>query len=462
MPLTPPLPGPTSGGAATTHVRYRILALIASLSVLTYLDRICIQRVQPDIQSDLGLSDTEFGLVYSAFMVGYALFEMPVGWLSDVWGTRTVILRIVLWWSFFTALTGAIYNFFPESRVWLPLPWGWVAVSWGLVSMAAVRFLFGCGEAGVYPTLANVVRTWFPLTERGMAQGVVLMCTRLGAAISPLVIGVLSDAVGWRWSFVVLGFVGVVWTVLFGLVFRQRPADHPRISHRELAHIGEASIAKLHGGPPLPWREVLSRPTVWAMGILYVLSITFGWTFYITWQPTYLKEAYGLSFRDSQLWVGLPYLCGAAGCLLGGRLSDLILRHTKNVRWARSSVGLTGLAIAGICFLAASVATGKWETVALFSIAAFSSDLFLAPYWAAITDIGGRFTGTLAGFFNMSALLGGSVFATLIPWLRGRGMAWEQLLQMIACAWLTAAALWLIVDASRPLLAPDAPHLPDA
>jgi len=428
------------------------LALIASLSVLTYLDRVCISRVQGDIQRDLGLSDVEMGAVFGAFMVGYALFEMPVGWLSDMWGTRKVILRIVLWWSFFTALTGGIFNFFPESRLWLPLPWGWTAVGWGFASMVLVRFLFGCGEAGVYPTLANVVRTWFPLPQRALAQGVILMSNRVGAAISPLVIGQLANRYGWRLAFVAFGLLGVVWSMVFARIFRERPAEHPGVDARELALIGTPSVASVHSGPRLPWREALRSPTVWGMAVLYTLAISFGWAFYVTWQPRYFNDVYNIDFQQSELWIGLPYLCGAAGCLLGGRLSDWIVLRTGNLRLARSIMGMVGLAGAGVCFLAASVIDSAWQTAVLFSIAAFSSDLFLAPFWAAITDVGGRFTGTLAGMFNMLALLGAGMFVTVIPWLLKHDVAWQHVIQIIACAWLAAAAMWLVVDAGKPLL----------
>ena len=448
-----------SNDAAISRVRFRILSLVGSLSLLTYLDRICISRLQGEIQRDLGLSDIEMGAVFSAFLVGYALFEIPVGWLSDMWGPRSIILRIVLWWSFFTALTGAVFNFLPESRLWLPLPWGWVALSWGFVTMIAVRFLFGCGEAGVYPALSNVVRTWFPLTERAMAQGVIIMSSRFGAAMAPWVVGRLADNFGWRGAFVVLGLLGVAWSLLFVKIFRERPADHPGVRRQELALIGTASVANVHGGPRLPWREALRSPTVWALGAILILSNSFGWAFYLTWQGRYLLDVHGFKFRDSELWTGLPYLCGAAGTVLGGVLSDQILLRTKSVRWARSLVGMVGLGGAGGCFLAASVAHGRWEAVAFLSLAAFSSDLFMAPFFAAMTDVGGRFTGTLVGCINMLGVLGASLFVLYIPWLLKQHVPWEQVLQRIGCALLAAAALWLIVDAGRPLLPRDEPHV---
>src|SRR5687768_6444673 len=138
MSTLPESNGLSTLGVAASRVRIRVLALASSLSLLTYLDRICIARVQGEIQRDLGLTDVEMGAVFSAFIVGYALFEIPVGWLSDFWGARKVILRIVLWWSLFTALTGAVHDFLPEYPLWLPLPWGWTAVSWGFASMVLV------------------------------------------------------------------------------------------------------------------------------------------------------------------------------------------------------------------------------------------------------------------------------------------------------------------------------------
>ena len=448
--------------ARPSRIRYRVLGVAASLSLLTYLDRVAITRVQGEIQRDLGFSKEQMGVVLAAFLVGYALFEIPVGWIADRRGARRVILKIVLWWSLFTALTGAVYNFLPGSPLWLPLPGGWVALSWGFATMVAVRFLFGCGEAGVYPALANVVRTWFPVTERAMAQGVIFMSSRVGAAIAPLVIGRLADAVGWRWAFVVLGLLGVVWSTVFARIFRERPADHPGVDGRELALIGPPDPTGAHGGPRLPWREALASRTVWAMAALYVLSISFGWAFYLTSQPRYLEDVYQLSFRDSELWTGLPFLVGAAGSVLGGRLSDLLVRRTGSLRWGRALIAMGGLAGAGACVLAASTIHHQWLAVTLFSLAFFSSDLSMAPFWATMTQVGGRFTGTLAGFINMVSLIGASLFVALMPWLQARGLSWQQTLQLVAGAWLAAAAIWLLVDAGRPLLPADKPRVVSA
>jgi len=436
---------------AISRVRLQILGLACSLSLLTYLDRICISRVQGEIQRDLSLSDIEMGFMFSAFTAGYALFEIPVGWLSDRWGARAVILRIVLWWSFFTALTGAIFNFFPESPLLLPLPWGWIGLSWGFVAMLVVRFLFGCGEAGVYPTLANVVRTWFPASQRAFAQGVIFMSARLGAALAPLIIGRLADAVGWRMAFLVLGLLGVAWSLVFARLFRNEPAEHPGVNSGELAMIGPPDRLRDHAGSRLPWREALASPAVWALTVVYV-SIGCAWSFFPTWQPRYLLDAHGFSFRDSELWTGLPFLCGAAGSLIGGRLSDLIFRRTRNLRFARTVVGVGGCAGAAACMLCATLVDQPQQAVVLFALASFSNDLVLGPFWGTVTHIGGRYTGTLAGYLNMLGSLGAVCFVPLVPWLLQHGIQWHHVLELMSGLWVIAALAWLSVDTTRPLV----------
>src|SRR5262245_14735066 len=220
--------------AAPTRVRLGVLLFISTLSLITYLDRICIARVAPDICHDLKLSDEDMGLVFGAFALGYGLFEVPGGWFGDRWGSRRVLVRIVVWWSVFTALTGCVWAF---SFQWL----GYSVTS--LAAMIAIRFLFGSGEAGAYPNLARVVKAGFPYQERAIAQGTVWMSARLGGAIAPLVIGRLSVALGWRQAFWVLGAIGIVWAVGFYVWFRERPEDKPECNdaERELIHPGSTA-----------------------------------------------------------------------------------------------------------------------------------------------------------------------------------------------------------------------------
>jgi MFS family permease len=213
---------PTS--AAATRIRYVVLAWFCTLSMITYIDRVCIKQVQGDMQRDLGLTGSQFSWAFSAFALAYALFEIPTGWLGDRLGPKKVLARIVLCWLFFTALTGLIFGT------------GLVA----LVMLLAVRFLFGAGEAGAYPNIARGTRNWFPFAERGRAQGMVWTFGRWGGAIAPLLIVALTvpfDALGWqgwRFGFVLLAILGLAWVWGFVVWFRD---------HRAITRINEAEIA---------------------------------------------------------------------------------------------------------------------------------------------------------------------------------------------------------------------------
>src|SRR5262249_36944557 len=208
-----------------TAIRYRVLGFAAVLSMITYLDRVCFGTVAPLIQDEFGLSDTQKGMLFSAFALAYAAFEVPSGWLGDVFGPRKTLIRIVLWWSAFTALTGLIH---PIATI----PW------FGFTAMLAVRFLFGVGEAGAYPNITRSFHSWFPFTERGFAQGVVWMAGRFGGGITSFVVLALfyqtmvngQVVTHWRHVFWLFGLLGVAWCVLWWWWYRDRPGQNPNVN----------------------------------------------------------------------------------------------------------------------------------------------------------------------------------------------------------------------------------------
>src|SRR5262249_17068363 len=267
--------GQSSSGSSNqppTNVRFGVLGFACSLSLLTYLDRVCISRVQGNIQGDLSLSDIQLGNVFSAFTVGYAVFESPGGWMGDRWGPRKVITRIVLWWSLFTALTGCIWPFRLDTGYQLGLFGVTIPLAFGSFgAMLLVRFLFGCGEAGAYPNLARMTGMWFPFRERAFAQGAVWMCARLGGALAPVVIGRLAYFFGWREAFWVLGLIGAGWSVFFFLWFRDKPEEKARCNsaERELIRAGPAGTSLAVTQPAhlrIPWRELVTSTSAWALG----------------------------------------------------------------------------------------------------------------------------------------------------------------------------------------------------
>ncbi len=434
-----------------TRVRFAVLGFAASLSLLTYLDRVCISQVRDQIEGDLGITEKQMGWVFSAFLFGYMLFEVPGGWMGDRWGTRRVLTRIVLWWSLFTALTGCVTQnglFFITG------------VS-GFAMLLIIRFLFGAGEAGAYPNLARVVGCWFPYRERALAQGTIWMSARLGGAIAPIAIIELSDWIGWRGAFGVLGSIGIVWVISFRLWFRNRPEDHPHCNEaeRDLIRSAPHSLSSSEAGQahaPVPWRTMLTSGNMWAV-CLAAACVSFGWYFYASWQPQFLKDVHGIDFKESKWLTALPWLAGAAGCLLGGFLSDRLVRRAGR-RWGRSLLGLVGFTGAGLCVLAIPAVPEAWQAVTLLCLAFFINDVAIPVLWAVGSDIGGRHAGTVTGFMNMIGAVGGMISPTLTPILKydlpetmSLTARWQIIFAVYATAWFIAALAWLWIDASKPL-----------
>jgi MFS family permease len=439
-----------------SRVRFVVLAFICALSLITYLDRVCIMRVKEDIANDLHLTDVHMGLVFSAFLLGYALLEVPGGWMGDVWGARRVLFRIVLWWSAFTAMTGCVWYFEPVETSLFVVAGTSVFSSFGVLLL--VRFLFGAGEAGAYPNITRVTGVWFPVRERAAAQGAVWMSARIGGAVAPTVVGVLTRAVGWREAFMLLGCLGLTWAVAFFFWFRDRPEDVPACNAAEIEHIHSdqpvRTTADGHAMPPV--RAIVTSLTVWAMGVA-AFGVCFGWYFYPTWQPKYLKEVFGISYENSEFLTGLPFLCGAVGAMLGGWLSDRLVARTGSRRWGRALVGIVGFTGAGLCVLATGFVTEAWQAVTLLCLAFLINDLAIPTLWAVFADVGGRFVGTLSGLMNMVGAIGGMLGPALTPIVLKHldhlpvGLRWQYIFAGMAGAWFVAAAAWLFIDAGKPL-----------
>ena len=434
-----------------SRARYGVLGFACSLSLITYLDRICIMRARADVQADLGFTATQMGWVFAAFSFGYVLFEVPGGLMGDLWGPRRVLTRIVLCWSFFTALTGCVWA------------WDVGGVALGFYALLLVRFLFGIGEAGAYPNLTRLTGDWFPMRERAVAQGAIWWSARVGGAIAPLVLGRLAVALGWRQAFWVLGCVGLVWVFFFWRWFRNRPSQHPSCNEAERRLIEGSGVRGQesggHGHAVPTWADV--RPallTIVATGWAG-FWVCFGWYFYPTWQPQYLDEVHGFKPTGwaSEVLSGLPFLCGAFGALGGGIVSDRLVRLI-GPRWGRSLIGLVGFSGAGACVLATGFVPSAWAAVTLLCLAFLINDLAIPVLWAVCADVGGRFAGSLSGAMNMIGALGAILSPLLIPyvneWLAAAHvetpvLRWRVIFAGLAGAWALAAAAWLFIDAGR-------------
>jgi MFS family permease len=423
-----------------TRVRYGVLGFACALSMLTYLDRACVASAATTLVSDLGLSSVaDLKWAFAAFALAYAVFEVPAGWWGDRFGPRRVLMRIVLWWSLFTALTGCVGmtvgdrvfgRFSAGGWMWFGLSVPTLVVT-PLVTLVVFRFLFGMGEAGAFPNLTRALHNWFPVQERGFAQGVVWMSGRLMGGLTPIVWMVLVEGIGrgssngsglptaapwlpplihWRTAFWIFGLLGLIWCLGFTLWFRNWPEEKPAVNAAELAWIRGDGARPQAAAAHIPWARILSSRNLWAVCAMYGLQ-SFGWYFYITYLPRFLEEQFAVPSTSllGAVYKGGPLWLGAAGCLTGGLLTDWFIRKTGNRRWGRRLLGILGHSLTATCFLLCLVApTATWFFVAI-SLAGFSTDLAMGSAWAVCQDIGQRYAAIVASFMNMTGNLGGAI-----------------------------------------------------
>ena len=408
-----------------------VLALLCAVSVITFLDRLAIAVAEPGIRADLDLSATQWGWVLSAYVLANALFEIPSGALGDRRGRRFELTRIVVWWSGFTAVTGACRSL------------------WQIV---ASRFLFGVGAAGAYPNAAGVIARWFPKREHARAQGFVWGASRLGGALAPLLLVPLQRAVGWRGVFVALGALGVAWALIWAMWFRDDPAEMRGIAAAELAEIG----AGVERGK-VPWRRLFALPQLWLITAAYFCYAWGSW-FYFGWFTTWLVRGAGFSVRQMGVVASFPFVLGLLGNLLGGVVSErLVVRYGRRAtyRW------VTGACIALTAFLLAAmtVAAGKTQVVVLASLGLGVMDLMLPSAWAMCMSLGGDFGGTATGVMNTAGNLGGWVGAIAFGYIVAATGSYNAPLRLIAGMVLLSAMLFVRVDCTRGLTADPLPPL---
>ena len=451
-----PDPVPAAPRAATdlpTHARYGVIAFAVALAVIQYLDRVCISQAAPAITVDLRLSAKQMGFVFSAFTLAYALFEIPTGWLGDKIGARRVLLRVVLWWSFFTAATG------------------W---AWNHVSMVITRFLFGAGEAGCFPNLTKAFSAWLPTRDRTRAQALMWMGARWGGAAAPLLVVGVMAFVSWRTAFLVFAGFGLAWAVAFRGWFRDNPRDHPGVNAAELELLRE-NEANISGHGDVPWRELATRPAIWLLWAQY-FCLSYGWYFYVTWLPTYLRDARGMEIKSNAImrWLadrlegsmspdlslqvlaaalaGIPLLCGGFGSLLAGVISSRLIARTGRVTRVRRSFGFLGLAGAASLLLVSFYIRDPLLAMLAMGLASFFNDMTLPGSWAACMDIGGRYTGTVSGSMNMMGNFGGMAGPVVVGYVLDlTNRDWQTAFLITTSVYFIGAICWLFIDPVTPL-----------
>jgi MFS family permease len=415
-----------------TSARQWVIFYAVTLAIITYVDRVCISKSAEFIMRDLNLTKVQMGYAFTAFGWAYALFEIPGGWLGDKIGPRKVLMRVVMMWSLFTIATG------------------W---AWGLVSLVFFRFLFGVGEAGCFPNLTKAFTLWLPVQERVRAQGIMWLSARWGGAFTPLLVAWMLTFMEWRYTFLTFGLLGVVWAWFFYSWFRDNPKDHPSVNAAELAHIGDSGSA-VDAHASVPWGKLFASPTVWLLWGQY-FCMSYGWYFYVTWFPTYLKEE--KTFADMTDWqrslmACVPLFFGGLGSIFCGLISGPMARSSLGLAKTRRLMGFLGLAGAGALLLGSTFLQNPFLAVLAIGLASFCNDLAMPGGWGACMDVGGKHTGSLSGSMNMMGNAGGAVAPMALPLiLAATNNNWSINFYVFAAVYGLGALCWVFLDPVTPL-----------
>ncbi len=413
--------------------RHRVLILLFLLSIITYLDRVCISVAGPEMQRDLDISPEWWGWVVGVFAISYAAFEIPSGALGDRIGARKVLTRIVVWWSAFTAATGAANS---------------------LAMLLPTRFLFGAGEAGAYPNTSGSISKWFPVQERARAHGIVWMASRIGGALTPVLVVPIQSAFGWRAGFFIFGFIGLIWAAIWIWWYRDRPTEKPGVTPEEIAEIGTPASKTHH---PLPWGQAFRSRNLWAIMGMY-FTYCWGSFFFLSWLHTYLVKGRGFTMQGL-IFSTLPFILGALANLSGGWASDRLVQKF-GLRTGRRAVAMMGLGAAAIFTVATILSTDKYVALVFLALSYAGSDFMLPSAWAVCLDIGKKYAGAVTGTMNTAGQIGSFLssvaFGYFVKAALERGMtpldAYNVPLIPMALMLTVSTLLWLKIDPSKELI----------
>ena len=409
----------------SSHVRWVVLLLLCLMYLITYLDRVSLANTAGPIMKEYGFNKVTMGIIFSAFIWAYALFQVPGGWLGDRFGPRKVLSVIMAYRTIIAILTTGAMGF---------------ASFWG------IRFALGVGEAGAFPTATRAMQMWFPRDERGFVQGVSHAASRLGAAVGPPIAVAIMIHYGWRSVFYVIGALSLLWSILYLVMYRNMPEETSLVSRAELARIrgldekGEIKKANVQKRPKVPWSILLKHGNMWAVMCAYATYIYSLW-FFLSWLPSYLVEYRHFTVIKTGLFASMPLMAGVMGDAFGGWLTDKLLLKTNNLKFARRSVAIVAMLGCGTSTLFAAMSASPFTAVYCLTVAMFFLEMTIGPAWAVPMDIGGEFSGTVSGMMNMGGQFVGALSPTIFGYLVSRG-SWVAPFVVSAGLLFIGAAIW--------------------
>ena len=393
--------------------------------MITYMDRVVISNAAPSIREELGLSLVAMGWILASFRWSYALFQVPGGWLGDRIGPRRALTLIVSWWSLFTAATG---------------------LAWNAVSMTIVRFLFGVGEAGAFPTATRSLSRWLLPGERGFAQGLTHAGSRLGAALTPPIVVYIITVAGWRAAFYIFGTLGLLWSVIWFVWYRDTPAEHSAVNQgeRELIEAGTRDHRGI--GAAMSWGKMFSSSTVWFLCAAY-FCYTYALATYLDWFPTYLRDYRHYTLTEMGFYAMLPLLAGTAGDFLGGWLADVRVRQTGSLN-SRRPVAIAGFLAGAIFILPATLTSSPSLCVLSTCVAFFGIEFTVGVSWAIPLDIAGDRAGSLSSVMNMCGNIGGAISPIVLAYVV-KNYGWDVPFFITAALCALGAMLYTKIDIAQ-------------
>lgn len=410
--------------------RYKVGLWLCGLSGVLYLDRICMAQALVPIQKDLGLNNSMMAMVGVAFTVAYGLFEIPAGRWGDRFGSRFVLVRIVMWWSLFTILTGVCSGFY---------------------SLLFVRFMFGAGEAGAFPNAARVIGRWFPQGERGRAQAFMLAAAQAGGVVAPAATAWLIELMGWRASFMLFGLVGVAWAFGFWRWFRDDPAGHPGVGKGELELIrsGVTTSVDLPKGESIPWAYVMVNRGILTLCMLMICGAFFTYLVYV-WFPKYLQDARGLDNVSAGYWTSLVILGSAVGMVAGGWLGDYFSNSGADLVNGCRKLGAGCYLVAALSITFGTFSDNNFLFCLLWALAFFAFHVTLPNWWLLAMRQGGKHVGSLSGLMNGVGCFGAILSQLFVGWFtdarkaagfQGRDQ-WDPMFFIYAGVLVFGALVW--------------------
>lgn len=414
-----------SSAPRPTRVRHIVLWLTVALYLITYMDRVAISAAIPSIQKEYGFSTITVGWILAAFQISYTIFNIPSGWMGDRIGARKALTVIVVWWSAFTALTAAMFS---------------------ASSMIVCRFLFGMGEAGAFPIATRSLSNWLLPSERGWAQGATHAGSRLGGAVTPVIVAAIIAVLGWRAPFLIFAVIGLIWGAIWFTYYRDTPEEHSSVNDEERARIGAALNRSGRSNGKVPWKQILSNRQMWLLALMYA-CYGYSINIYLTWFPKYLVDTHDMDLTTMGMYASLPLMAGVAGDLLGGWGSDRLVKRL-GLTWARRLVAIIGFLGAGGFIMLAINITDPRVGIGFFALAVFFLELTVGVSWAVALDIGDEYAGSVSAVMNTVGSVGQTASAAGTGYLV-TAYSWNTAFTVLGVLGFVAAVLFAGIDASR-------------